>query len=284
MTAQRTGRGAVMVLTGNGINCERETAHACRLAGARDVRLVSIWDWSAGRASPGDFGMIVFPGGFLDGDDLGAARACALRIRHTRNPSTGETLAGELLRFVEGGGLLLGICNGFQLLVKLGLLPSWRAGGAPAQTATLTFNDSGRFEDRWVHLAADPASPCVFTRGIGAIDLPVRHGEGKLVLRQDAATLAAGRRLVPLRYADPVSGAPTERYPANPNGSPGGAAALCDLTGRIMGLMPHPECFWSALNHPDWPRRGGADGREGSGLAIFRSAVQYMRDNAHAEV
>jgi phosphoribosylformylglycinamidine (FGAM) synthase-like amidotransferase family enzyme len=267
----------VMVLTGNGINCEMETAFACRRAGAGEVDLVSIWDWAAGKVSISRYGMICFPGGFLDGDDLGAARACATRIRHARSPASGKLLIEELERFVEEGRLIIGICNGFQLLVKLGLLPSAAGEGARTQRATLTFNAVGRFEDRWVTLRADPESPCIFTRGIETIDLPVRHGEGKLVIEEGLVGKIREAHEIPLVYADPVTGGPTETYPYNPNGSPLGAAALCDGSGRILGLMPHPECFWSALNHPDWTRGAGPLDADGDGLKIFRNAVQYLQ-------
>jgi phosphoribosylformylglycinamidine (FGAM) synthase-like amidotransferase family enzyme len=270
----------VMVLTGNGINCERETAFVCREAGAEVVDMVSIWDWAAGKISISRYGLICFPGGFLDGDDLGAARACATRVKFTKNKASGQLLIDELLTFVDGGGLIIGICNGFQLLVKLGLLPSpaGRAAGSPGrQAATLTFNICGRFEDRWVTLAADPLSPCIFTRGIQDMDLPVRHGEGRLVIQDEFVEGIRQAHQIPLFYADPVTKAPTDDYPFNPNGSRMGAAALCDASGRILGMMPHPECFWSPLNHPDWTRAAAEAEGTGHGLKIFKNAVDYIR-------
>ena len=272
-----------MILTGNGINCEMETAFVCSRAGADEVDMVSIWDWAAGKVSIFRYGLICFPGGFLDGDDCGSARACATRIRHTRNPSSGKLLIEDLTKFVDQGGLIIGICNGFQLLVKLGLLPLPKAaekgsGDAWRQRATLTFNSKGRFENRWITLKADPLSPCIFTKGIDTIDLPIRHGEGMLIIEDDAAGDIKDKHEIPLFYADPVTGEPTEQYPFNPNGSAGGAAALCDDSGRILGMMPHPECSWSSLNHPDWTRQAAGKSGDGMGLEFFKNAVNYLKE------
>ena len=266
----------VMVLAGNGINCEMETAHACRTAGAEQVDIVYLWDLASGHASLKGYDMLCLPGGFLDGDDLGSARASAIRMRHTR---TGERmLAEQIEQFVSDGGLAIGICNGFQLMVKLGLLPRLD-GETGVQQATLTFNDSARFEDRWVDLAVDPDSPCVFTRGLKRLSLPIRHGEGKIVAKDEATERKLDENhQVPLRYIDPATGEPTETYPLNPNGSAGGMASLTDATGRIFGLMPHPEAFLHRTNHPQWTRRDLP--QEGDGLAIFKSAVAFIRENS----
>ncbi|MCU0660705.1 MAG: phosphoribosylformylglycinamidine synthase subunit PurQ [Myxococcota bacterium] len=263
----------VIVLTGNGINCEMETAHAARLAGADQVDIVYLWDFASGKANLAHYDFLCLPGGFLDGDDLGSARACAIRMRHTMTPS--GRLFDQIRRFVADGGLVLGICNGFQLMVKLGLLPS--LGGDPgSQQVTLTWNDSGRFEDRWVHLAVDPESPCVFTRGLSQLELPVRHGEGKIVCGEFASVeTLLERRLVPLFYIDPATGRATTDYPANPNGSSHGMAALCDPTGRILGLMPHPEAYLHRTNHPQWTRAELPV--QGDGLALFKNAIEHLR-------
>lgn len=263
----------VLVLAGNGINCEIETAHACRKAGASQVDITYIWDLASGKARLDGYNLLCLPGGFLDGDDLGSARASAIRIHNT--VVNGERLFAQFERFVNNGGLAIGICNGFQLMVKLGLLPALdRAVGV--QQVTLTCNDSGRFEDRWVDLAVDPESPCVFTRGLARIALPVRHGEGKFVARdpQTEERLLLGRQ-APLFYIDPGTGERTTRYPFNPNGSPHGIAGLCDQTGRLFGLMPHPEAFLHYTNHPSWTRR--AFRGDGDGLAFFVNAVQFIR-------
>jgi phosphoribosylformylglycinamidine synthase subunit PurQ / glutaminase len=263
----------VMVLAGNGINCELETAHACRLAGADRVEIVYLWDLASGRASLGDYAMLCLPGGFLDGDDLGSARASAIRIRHTR--VGGETLLDQLRRFVADGGLMIGICNGFQLMVKLGLLPALESCGE-GQQLSLTWNDSGRFEDRWVDLAVDEESPCVFTRGLGGLSLPVRHGEGRIVAADQTVLKEVDERhRAPLRYVDPRDGKPTETYPHNPNGSPGGVAALTDESGRLLGMMPHPEGFLDRTNHPRWTRENLPE--QGDGLALFQNAVEFLK-------
>ncbi len=264
----------VIVLAGNGINCEMETAYACRLAGADQVDIVYLWDLASGKARIEGYDLLCLPGGFLDGDDLGSARASAIRIGHTE--VAGRVLAEQIHEFVSGGGLAIGICNGFQLMVKLGLLPAFD-GQMGTQQMTLTWNDSARFEDRWVTLTADPESPCVFTRGLEKIYLPVRHGEGKIVPSVNAVLEKLGsRHQVPLRYVDPGTGAPTETYPHNPNGSPGGIAALTDPTGRLFGMMPHPEAFLHRTNHPSWTRWNLPE--EGDGLALFRNAVSFIRD------
>ena len=262
-----------IVLAGNGINCEMETAHACKLAGADLVDIVYLWDLSSGKATLEGYDLVCLPGGFLDGDDLGSARASTIRIRHTQ---VGEAcLADQIETFISNGGLAIGICNGFQLMVKLGLLPALN-GEMGTQQVTLTWNDSGRFEDRWVDLAVDPESPCIFTRGLDRISLPIRHGEGKIV-PADAATLGHldASHQVPLRYIDPADGHPTETYPLNPNGSPGGIAALTDSSGRVLGMMPHPEAFLHRTNHPKWTRQSLPE--EGDGLAIFKGAVHFIR-------
>jgi phosphoribosylformylglycinamidine (FGAM) synthase-like amidotransferase family enzyme len=265
-----------LVVSGNGTNCERETAYACQLGGADEAAVVPIWDLMAGDVRLADFQLLCLPGGFMDGDDLGAARAGANRYRHARVATSGERLWHGLQEFVLADKLVIGICNGFQLMVKLGLLPELDE-QAPSQRVTLTFNDSGRFEDRWVDLAVDPDCPCVFTRGLTRLQLPVRHGEGKLVADNGEALGALGsRHLVPVRYADPISGEATEAYPQNPNGSPGGIAGLCDPSGRLFGLMPHPEGFLHRTHHPRWTRRPDLP-EEGQGVAIFRNAVEYLR-------
>lgn len=266
----------VMVLTGNGINCEMETAHAARLSGADQVDIVYLWDFASGRANLASYDFLCLPGGFLDGDDLGSARASAIRMRHTMTP-TGR-LFDQIRRFAADGGLILGICNGFQLMVKLGLLPAL-GGELGSQQVTLTNNDSGRFEDRWVHLAVDPESPCVFTKGLSQLELPIRHGEGKIVCGEfaTAETLLA-RRQVPLFYIDPATGRATTEYPGNPNGSAHGMAALTDPTGRLMGLMPHPEAYVHRTNHPKWTRTELPE--EGDGLALFRNAIDTLRAGA----
>jgi phosphoribosylformylglycinamidine (FGAM) synthase-like amidotransferase family enzyme len=265
----------VMVLAGNGINCEYETAHACKLGGADRVDTVHINELLEGERTLDAYHLVCLPGGFLDGDDLGAAKACANRFRHAVIPSTGERFWDQLLRFIEDGRLVLGICNGFQLMVKLGLAPALK-GRYGEQEVTLTFNDSGRFEDRWVHLTVNTQSPCVFTTGLERLYLPVRHGEGKFLTAGPSITEQLKKKgLICLYYTDEAYTEATMDYPFNPNGSVEGIAGISDETGRVFGLMPHPEGYLHRTNHPRWTREELPE--EGAGVAIFRNAVDYIR-------
>jgi phosphoribosylformylglycinamidine synthase len=251
-------RPRAIVLRAPGTNCDEETSAAWERAGAE----VETWHVARLLEAPRGldaFQILTIPGGFSYGDDLGAGRIFATRL--------GTVLDDALRRFHDRGGLILGICNGFQVLVKAGLLP----GGSARGPATLTFNDSGHFESRWVRLLPVPGrSP--FLTDAEPIELPVAHGEGRFLLAAPsalAALEAAGQ--VVLRYVDERN-QPTQSYPANPNGSPGAVAGVCDPTGRIFGLMPHPERHVDPLHHPRWTRRGLA--QEGDGLRIFRDAVK----------
>lgn len=267
--------GAVntLVITGYGTNSHLETAHAARLAGADRADVVHFSDIVTARVRLEDYHFLIFPGGFLDGDDLGAAQAAGLRWRYLAD-ARGTSLLKSLTRFLDDGKLVLGICNGFQLLVKLGVLPSLD-GARFERQVSLSHNDSARYEDRWVNLLPNAKSPCVFTRGLGMLAMPVRHGEGKLVTR-DADTLQRlqDENLIALQYADPATGQPTQEYPLNPNGSPLGIAGLTDPSGRVLGLMPHPEAFHHVTNHPAWTR-GEVDA---PGTMLFVNAVNYLRN------
>ena len=253
-------RPRAIVLRAPGTNCDEETAAAWECAGA------AAETWHIGRllAAPAAldaFQVVTIPGGFSYGDDLGAGRIFATRL--------GTVLGDALRRFHDRGGLVLGICNGFQVLVRAGLLP----GGPAAGASTLTRNDSGRFEARWVRLAGRPGLSPFITRA-EPIELPVAHGEGKfLTARPEALAALDAAGQVVLRYVD-EKGSPTETYPANPNGSPGGLAGVCDPTGRTFGLMPHPERFVDPLHHPRWTRRGTDAAPDG--LRLFLNAVQAM--------
>jgi phosphoribosylformylglycinamidine synthase len=264
-----------IVIAGNGTNCERETAHACRLAGAEVADIVHLSELLAGRVLLEDYHLLTLAGGFLDGDDLGSAKAGANRLLHAPIKGSGEHLSDHLRRFIADGKLFLGICNGFQLMVKMGLLPA--IDGETRQRATLTFNDNGRFEDRWVYLKADPESPCIFTRGIEGIYLPVRHGEGKLVAEsENLLEQIEKRHLGALKYST-ADFEPTMEYPLNPNGSAAAIAGLCDETGRLFGLMPHPEAYVHRTHHPRWTREEHLP-EEGMGLWLFQNAVRFIRE------
>lgn len=256
-----------------------EMAHACRLAGADQVDIVHISQLLYREKRLDDYHFLNLPGGFLDGDDLGSAKAGANRILHAvirkDGDSRNETIRDQFSRFIQAGKLIIGVCNGFQLLVKLGTLPGFD-GAYFSQTATLSFNDSGRFEDRWVYLKPNPASPCVFTRGVKALYLPVRHGEGKF-MAMDPATLTRLHRdhHVVLQYSHEDCRTVAADYPASPNGAVDAIAGICNETGRIFGLMPHPEAYLHRTNHPRWTREKLPD--EGAGLALFKNAVRFIR-------
>ncbi len=248
-----------IVLRAPGTNCDEEAAHALDRAGA----LAETWHINQIIESPAaldQFQILVIPGGFSYGDDLGAGRIFATRMA--------TTLGEALRRFHDRGGLVLGICNGFQVLVRSGLLP----GGSSAAT-TLAANESGRFEDRWVTLLPRPGlSP--FVTFSEPIELPVAHGEGRFLMSDTAAATTLERSgQVVLQYGGPDS-RPTQDYPANPNGSALAVAGLCDPTGRIFGLMPHPERFITPWHHPRWTRRPNSAQTPGDGLRIFEGAVQ----------
>jgi phosphoribosylformylglycinamidine synthase len=287
-----------LILSGFGTNCERETEYACRKAGGEAVEVRHITEIYTAGIELRDYGFLVMIGGFMDGDDLGGGRACANRFRYRPIPEHlgGGTFLDRLQRFVADERPVLGICNGFQVLAKCGLLPGLLPGtgeGGPdaaqgrdparaagtgrngAQRVTITNNASGRFEDRWVHLRVDPSSPCIFTKDMDHIELPVRHGEGRILAESDGLThTLVERHLAPLRYSL-ADGTPTEAYPANPNGSALGLASLCSPGGTVMGLMPHPEGFNHYTNHPQWTRRPHTS-EEGDGLQLFRNAYRYL--------
>jgi phosphoribosylformylglycinamidine synthase len=256
----------VLVLRTAGTNCDRETDFAFRLAGAETTKL----HVNALRAAPErlhDFHVLAIPGGFSYGDDLGAGKLLANELR--------ARLREPLERFLDEGKLVIGICNGFQVLVKLGLLPGlerWR------QEATLTFNDSHKFEDRWTYLAAAP-SRCVLAEDGERLYLPVAHAEGKFVPASDEVRerIREGGQIV-YHYTDP-EGNPAG-YPWNPNGSVDDIAAICDPSGRVLGIMPHPERHCLPLHDPRWPREGLKE--EGEGLRIFRRAVGFARERLTA--
>ncbi|KAF0221724.1 MAG: phosphoribosylformylglycinamidine [Geobacteraceae bacterium] len=265
-----------IVITGNGTNCEREAAHACRLGGFDETVIAHISDLLAGDIRLDDFHFLNLTGGFLDGDDLGSAKAQANRFKYARVDELAEHLFDQLLRFINDGKPILGVCNGFQLMVKMGLLPAFD-GNYFRQEATLTFNDCGRFQDRWVYLKNNPASPSIFTGGIEkGIYLPIRHGEGKFVAASTEALERIERdNLAVLKYSDPAFRTPTMEFPLNPNGSVNAIAGICDETGRLMGLMPHPEAFVHRVNHPRWTRENLPE--EGDGLILFKNAAEYVK-------
>ena len=251
-----------IVLRAAGINCDLESRVACEKAGFQaEVLHVNRLIEDPKRLREAHF--LVVPGGFSYGDDLGAGRVLGHELR--------ARLLPEFRRFVEEGKLILGICNGFQVLVRAGLLPDPFGDDSPS--LTLAGNDSGQFEDRWIRLKVC-STKSEFLREEAEIDLPIAHGEGKFLPR-DPEILRRWEeqgQLV-LRYVGPNGG--SAAYPWNPNGSVGDVAGLCDPTGRVLGLMPHPERFQDAVNHPQWTRRRGTV--EPDGLRFFRNASEYVK-------
>jgi phosphoribosylformylglycinamidine synthase I len=279
-----------LVLRAPGINCDRETAQACRLVGF-ETALVHINELLKAPTSLLDYHLLVIPGGFSYGDDLGAGALLAKNLM--------IHLGAQLRQFVAEGRLVLGICNGFQVLVRAGLLPGDATTEADLaclsastndttdtinqsqheniQQATLTSNASAIFECRWVTLVAQP-SRCIFTRGIERpIELPVAHGEGQFIIAGDIAQLQANGQ-TPLLYADSNGETDNVAYPANPNGSPGNIAGISNARGNVFGLMPHPERYVNALQHPQ--RRAMANG-QGDGILIFKNAYEYALQFDH---
>ncbi len=268
-------RPRVLVITGYGFNCEAESIAAWRMAGAEPVP-VHFADLLAAPDVLSTVRALMFIGGFSFGDHMGSGHVIASRLRHRLRPALEDYLAS--------GGLVLGICNGFQILVRLGLLPGL-VGQYFRPLASLAMNDVGTFRNLWVRVRFEHDSPCIFTRGLPPMDLPVRHGEGKLVV-PDRRMLERieGERLAVCRYVDPRTGEPARLYPANPNGSVNAIAGLCDPTGHVFGMMPHPEAYLYPDQHPsaDRQRLEGCLPPEGLGLAIFRNAVRHLRDTAPA--
>ena len=254
-------RPKVIVLRTPGTNCDQETAYAFEISGA-NVELVHINRLKRAEKRLLDYHILVMPGGFTYGDDISAGKILANELRFR--------LGDDLQRFVEEGRLILGICNGFQVLVKAGYLPNLKGRGE--QEATLAFNDSDRFEDRWIYLRETSGGKCVFTRGIEeTIYLPVAHAEGKFVPRSEQLLRELWENSqIALQYVtrenEPAG------YPDNPNGSIDGVAGICDPTGRIFGLMPHPERHIHPTQHPRWTREGL---RSPDGLVIFRNGVEF---------
>lgn len=264
---------SALILTGYGINCDYEVEEALRLAGAETLRL-HINDLIERPERLAERQILVFPGGFSYGDDIAAGRVLANKfITNLREP---------LARFIEGDKLVIGICNGFQVIVKLGLIT---ANETPltGQTVTLTNNDSCRYEARWTRIKAEAGNRSVWLRGIDSFDVPVAHGEGKFFAPDATLDEMEANGQIVLRYVNPDDSPASGVYPQNPNGSPRDIAGVCDRTGRILGLMPHPERFLYFTNHPrqtalaeTYKRRGLPVPEEGAGRKMFKNAVDFF--------
>ncbi len=224
-----------LVLTGYGINCEKEMAYGATLAGA-ETTICHVKTWLLGKLRLLDYQLLLFPGGFSFGDELGAAKAFANRISFSGKKQ-------ELLEFIEKGNAILGVCNGFQLLVKLGILPG-----------TLLPNVHGRFIDNWVHHEVTPSN-CIFTVGLKELYLPIRHAEGNYFTEKPMGVAL--------------------KYKTNPNGSVQSIAGVCDPTGRVLGMMAHPEAALLFTHLPDWTRRKEVS-KFGPGFALFQNGIKNL--------
>ncbi len=260
----------VLVITGFGLNCEAETSAAFKACGAVPEK-IHLNDLLSGSRGMDEFHILAFIGGFSFGDHLGSGTVFANKIKF-RMPE-------QLKKFVADGKLVIGICNGFQTLTRLGLVPALD-GEYLTQQAALAHNDIGTFRDDWVHLRGNPKCKCIFTKGIDRLFLPIRHGEGKFVADEDVLKRIEKQNLVALRYCD-EKGNVKCKFPHNPNGSLNSIAGICDETGRVFGLMPHPEAYLSPYNSPYWTteKLKGRLPKEGQGMVIFRNAVNFAARN-----
>ncbi len=262
----------MLAVSGYGINCEEETAFAFQKAGA-ETRIVHVNDLIAKPKILKKADILAFPGGFAYGDDTGSGNALANKIRNN--------LWNELLDFLDDGKLVIGICNGFQAIVNLGLLPGIEKKYGERSVA-LCHNDSARYEDRWVELNGF-SKKCVFTRGTKGLRLPVAHGEGKFMASETVLKRLNENDQVVFRYCKNGSLAKQE-FPFNPNGALEDIAGICDETGRVFGLMPHPERNISFTQQDNWTflkeklkREGKTIPTESAGLRIFKNAVDFFR-------
>lgn len=267
----------VLVLSGYGLNCDNETAFSFELAGAKSTR-VHINSLIDGSETLDDYQILVFGGGFSWGDDHGAGVVQAVRMR---------THIGEnILKFIEDGKLIIGICNGFQTLVNMGLLPGVD-NDYTRRSVALTYNECGNFRDQWVKLKINTKSPCVFTKDMEFAEFPVRHGEGKFYTDESMLKKLVENHQVVMQYAKMDNMPANGNFPENPNGSILDIAGICDPSGRILGLMPHPEAFNHYSNHPDWTVKREEMKRKGEknngditkGIQLFKNAVDYIENS-----
>ena len=261
----------VCILRAPGTNCDRETAFAFDSVGAHADR-IHLFRLLENPSLLNDYQILCLPGGFSYGDDVGAGVVFASQLKHQLTEIIGE--------FLQQDRLILGICNGFQVLLKSGILPgggaAWNATTPESRTATLTWNANGRYTDLWVNLKVC-STQNVFLKGITSLESPIAHAEGRLIVSQPQVLEEwAANGQVTLRYCTPEGQTADQllAYPINPNGSVQNIAGLGDPTGRVLGLMPHPERFLFATQHPQWTRRNLRG--EGAGLQIFRNGVHYF--------
>lgn len=271
----------VLVLKTDGTNCDEETAFAFEMAGG-DSKIVHVNDLRSKKESLKNYKILALPGGFSYGDDIISGKILAIELT--------SFFSEELKKFIERKDTaIIGICNGFQVLIRTGLLPFGKIG---EMQATLTNNDSGRFECRWINLTVERKSKCVFLNNKntsdggrlkamtpprwtdnGVVSYQVAHGEGKFFANSQTLQTIEQSGLVAFRYVD-EKGNPTQKYPQNPNGSINAIAGICDPSGRILGLMPHPERFVYKEQHPNWRRM---QIKKPQGLFIFENMINLVR-------
>jgi phosphoribosylformylglycinamidine synthase len=249
----------VLVIRAPGTNRDGEAVFAFEKAGA-EVTLSHVNQLIRGECNLFDYQIFVIPGGFSYGDDIASGRVLANELK--------LKFGQDMPKFIDDGRLVLGICNGFQVLVKSGFLPWVKQGETPR--VTLTNNDSGKFECRWVYLGVNKKSPCVFTKGMESMYVPVAHGEGKFA--GDLRVIS--EKNIAVFYTD-ERGDRKAPYPFNPNGSVQNIAGICDDSGRVFGLMPHPEDHVLGTQHPQWTRLGAK--KDGDGLPVFQNAVKWAK-------
>ena len=258
----------VLIFKTEGTNCDEELCFAFKIAGG-DPKIVHVNELREKSENLKKYNILAIPGGFSYGDDIVSGKILAVELT--------SFLSEELKKFIERKDtLIIGICNGFQVLIRTGLLPFRTIG---KMQATLTNNDSGHFDCRWVNLKIEPKSKCVFlnnknTSDNNLISLQVAHGEGKFFADNKTLRTVEQSNLVVFRYVD-EKGKPTQKYPQNPNGSLNAIAGICDTTGRILGLMPHPERFVKIEQHPNWRR---LNVQKPQGLPIFENMIEFVQN------
>jgi phosphoribosylformylglycinamidine synthase subunit PurQ / glutaminase len=260
-----------LIITGYGINCEEETAKCFNWSGAQ-AEIIHINDLISNPQRIKEFQIMAFPGGFSYGDDTGSGNALANKIRNNIND--------EILSFAQKDKLILGLCNGFQIMVNLGLVPATKSLGE--RQAALMPNNTTRYQCRWIYLK-NQSKKCIWTKNIDTIHLPVAHGEGNFYCEDEVLQTLKDNDQIAFQYVTADGEAANGQFPHNPNGALADIAGLCDPSGRIFGMMPHPERFNSFTNEDGWElkkekliREGKPLPKKGEGLKIFENAVQYF--------
>lgn len=267
----------VIIIAGYGINCEEESKHAFELAGA-EANIVHINDLIAKKDSLENYQILMFPGGFSYGDDTFSGNAFANRVKNN--------LWNELQEFIQAGKLILGVCNGFQVMTNLGLF-STDGKEYGKRVNALVANETNRYECRWANIAIDQTTNCVFTKGLTQNDMPIAHGEGNFYCTDEMLQTLKANNQVVFRYVHSDGTAANREFPTNPNGAIDDIAGICDKSGKILGLMPHPERALYTINRPDFHQMKEEYKREGKELAelympnltIFKNAVNYVKEN-----